>query len=90
MKQGCVLALTLFGIFFAVMLKHAFGPAAEDIYLRTKTDGKLFNLSRLRVKTEVQLRCLRHVLFADDAAVTTHSAEDLQQLMTRFSAKVSG
>ena len=26
-KQGCVLAPTLFGIFFAVVLKHAFGSA---------------------------------------------------------------
>ena len=84
-KQGCVLAPTLFGIFFAVMLKHAFGPAAEGIYLRTRTDGKLFNLSRLRAKTKVQLRCLRDFLFADDAAVTAHSAKDLQQFMTRFS-----
>ena len=67
------------------MLKHAFGPAAEGIYLRTRTDGKLFNLSRLRAKTKVQLRCLRDFLFADDAAVTAHSAEDLQQLITRFS-----
>ena len=41
-KQDCVLAPTLFGIFFAVMLKHAFGPAAKSIYLRTRTDGKLF------------------------------------------------
>ena len=82
-KQGCVLAPTLFGIFFAVMLKHAFGPAAEGIYLRTRADGKFFNLSRLRAKTKVQLRCLRDFLFADDAAVTAHSAEDLQQLMTQ-------
>ena len=82
-KQGCA-APTLFGIFFAVMLKHAFGSAAECIYLRTRADGKLFNLSRLRAKTKVQLRCLRDFLFADDAAVTAHSAEDLQQLMTRF------
>ena len=28
-KQGCVLAPTLFGVFSAVMLKHAFDPAAE-------------------------------------------------------------
>ena len=84
-KQTCVLALTLFGIFFAVMLKHAFGPAAEGIYLQTRTDGKLFNLSRLRAKTKVQLTCQRDFLFADDAAVTARSAKGLQQLMTRFS-----
>lgn len=35
-KQGCVLAPTLFGIFFAALLKHAFGSAAEGIYLQTK------------------------------------------------------
>ena len=84
-KQGCVLAPTLFGIFFAVMLKHAFGPAAEGIYLRTMTGGKLFNLSSLRAKNKVQLRCLCDFLSADDTAVTAHSAQHPQQLMTRFS-----
>ena len=84
-KQGCVLAPTLFGIFFAVMLKHAFGSATEGIYLRTRSDGKLFNLSRLRAKSKVQQICLRELLFADDAAVIAHSAEELQQLITRFS-----
>ena len=47
--------------------------------------GKLFSRSRLTAKTKVQLQCLLDFLFADDAAVTAHSAEDLQQLMTRFS-----
>ena len=84
-KQGCVLAPTFFVIVFVVMLKHAFGPAAEGIYLSTRTGGKLFDLSRLRAKTKVQLRYLRDFLFADDAAVTAHSAKALQQLMTRFS-----
>ena len=83
-KQGCVLAPTLFGIFFAVLLKHAFGAATEGIFLRTRSDGKLFNLSRLRAKTKVQMRLLRDFLFADDAAITTHTAEDLQQLLDRF------
>ena len=72
-KQDCVLAATLFGILIAVMLKHAFGHAAEGINLRTRTDGKLFNLCRLRAKTKVQLRYLRDYLFADDEAVTAHS-----------------
>ena len=30
-KQGCVLAPTLFGIFFATLLKHAFGESTEGI-----------------------------------------------------------
>lgn len=51
----------------------------------SKPDGKVFNLSTPRAKTEVQLKCLHDFLFADDTAETTHSAEDLQQLMTCFS-----
>ena len=35
-KQGCVLAPTLFGIFFALLLKHAFGTSKEGIYLHTR------------------------------------------------------
>ena len=58
-KQGCVLAPNIFGVFFAVMLKHAFGTATEGVYLWTRSDGKLFNLSRLRVKTKVQLKYMR-------------------------------
>ena len=50
-KQGCVLAPTLFGIFFATLLKHAFEKSTEGIYLRTRSDGNLFKLSRLRAKT---------------------------------------
>ena len=85
-KQGCVLAPTLFGTFFSVLLNHAFGTATEGIYLHTRSDGKLFNLARLRAKTKVQTKCLRDFLFADDAAVTTHSADDLQKLIDRFSS----
>ena len=33
LKQGCVLAPILFGIFFATLLKHAFGESTEGIYL---------------------------------------------------------
>ena len=84
-RQGCILTPTLLGIFFAVMLKYAFCHATERIYLPTRTDGKLFKRSRLTVKTKVQLKCMCDFLYANDAAVTAHSAEDLQQLMTRFS-----
>jgi hypothetical protein len=83
-KQGCVLAPTLFGIFFALLLKHAFGTATEGIY-RTRSDGKFFNLSRLRAKTKVREELIRDMLFADDAALATHTQEELQSLMNRFS-----
>ena len=82
-KQGCVLALTLFGIFFALLLRHAFGT--EGICLRTRSEGRLFNLGRLRAKTKVREALIRYMLFADDAAVATHTQQELQALMDHFS-----
>ena len=83
-KQGCVMAPTLFGIFFALMLKNAFGNATEGIHLHTRTDGKLFNLSRLNSQTKTQEKLIREMLYADDAAVVAHSQDELQALMDRF------
>ena len=84
-KQGCVLATTLFGIFFSFLLKHAFGTSTEGVYVHTRSDGKLYNIARLRAKTKVHETTIRDMLFADDAAVTAHTEYDLQQLMNRFS-----
>ena len=84
-KQGCVLAPTLFGIVFATLLKQAFGKPTESIHLRTRSDGNLFKLSRLRAKTRVHEKYVRDLLFADDAAITSHTQKDLQRLLGRFS-----
>ena len=43
-KQGCVLALTLFGIFFSMLLKHAFNFSKTGIKLHTRTGGHLSTL----------------------------------------------
>ena len=85
-KQGCVLAPTLFGIFFSVLLTSAFTANEEGVYLHTRSDGGLFKLSRLKAKTKRQTLLVRELLFADDAALVAHSAEQLQGFMNSLSA----
>ena len=81
-KQGCVLAPTLFGIYLAALLKFAFGEGeSEGIYVRTRTDGDLFNIQRLRAKSKTTVVLLRELLFADDSALVSHSNAGLQSLM---------
>ena len=84
-KQGCFIAPMLFGTFFGLMLKHAFDTTTEGIYLRTRSDGRLFNLARLRANTKVSEVLIRDMLFGDDAAVATPTQEELQSLMDCFS-----
>lgn len=84
MKHAFVLTLMEFGLFFAVLLKHAFGSVREEIYLHRRSDSRLFNLACLRTKTKVCKSIIRNMLFADDAEVGTHSQQDFQNVMYRF------
>ena len=77
---------TLFGIVFVILLKHAFRPSTEGMYLRTRSHGKFFSHARWKAKTKIHEKHLRNFFCADDAAVTTHSADKLQQLMNHFSS----
>ena len=84
-KQGCVLVPVLFGTFFGMLLKHVLDTTTEGIYFRTRSDDRLFNLARLRAKTKVRKDLIRDMLFADDAAVATHTQEELLSSMDCFS-----
>ena len=58
-------------------MKHAFGTATEGIYI-TRSDSKLEEfIFRLKAKTRVWEVCLSDFLSADDAAITTHTEEEL-------------
>ena len=84
-KQGCVLTPTLFSIFFSMVQKHALGNSTEGMYLHTRSDGRLFNLARVRPETKTRGDLIRDLLFPDDAAVTSNTEQDLQCLMDRIS-----
>ena len=84
-KQGCVLAPMLFGTFIGLLLKHILDTATEGIYLRTRSDGRLFNLAHLRANTKVCEVLTRDMLFVDDAAFATHTQEEFLALMDCFS-----
>ena len=60
-----------------MLLKHAFGDVKEGIFLRTRSDGRLFNLARLKAKTKVREAMIRDMLFADDAGIDTHTEKEL-------------
>ncbi|XP_044874489.1 uncharacterized protein LOC123371222, partial [Mauremys mutica] len=53
-KQGCVLAPTLFSMMFSAMLSDAFQNSSLGVSLRYRTDGKLFNLRRLQAVTKIK------------------------------------
>ena len=80
-----MLALPLFGIYFAVMLKHAFRTSTDEIYLHTRSDGERYSLSRLKAKTKIREVLIRDILFADAAALIAHKEEHPQNLMDCFS-----
>ena len=84
-KQGCVLAPTLFGIYFSVLLRVAFGDEDNDgIYIRTRFDGSLFNLARFRSRRRTTEGVCRDLLFADDAALVAHDEQSLQTMLDRL------
>ena len=78
-KQGCVLASTLFSMMFSAMLTDAFQDGDNGIPIKYRFDGKLFNLRRLQAKSKVQTEVLDEFLFADDMAKGAPTEEKIQK-----------
>ena len=57
-KQGYVLASTLFSMMFSAMLTDVFLDGDNGIPIRYRFDGNLFNLRRLQAKSNVQTEML--------------------------------
>lgn len=83
-KQGCVLAPTLFSLMFSAMMNDAFRNEKPGLDVRVRTDGGLFNLRRLKAKTKTKISRVCELLFADDCALNTTSPTDMQHSMDLF------
>ena len=83
-KQGCVLAATLFSLLFAEMLSSSLANTDAGITIRYRTDGRFFDLRRLKANTKVREALIRDFVFADDCALAAHSESELQCLATCF------
>ena len=69
-KQGCVLAPTLFSLMFSAMLTDAFRETSSGVPIKYKSDGTFFTLRRLQAVTNIKETVIRDLLFADDCAPT--------------------
>jgi len=84
-KQGDILAPTLFSIYFSALLSYAFSDCDSGVYIKFRTTRKLFNLRRFEAKTKVCDALVRELLYADDADFVAHSETEMQLMMDRFS-----
>ena len=84
-KQGCVLAPTLFSVFLSPMLDEAFRDMGGGIYIQSRQSADLFNVAHFKAKTKTTRILMRELLFADDSALVAQSAEEMQKIVDAFS-----
>ena len=79
-KQGCVMAPTLFSMMFSAMLIDAFQDVDAGFHIRYRFDGMLLNLRRLQTKSKVQTDVVDNLLYADDLSENAKSEEKCKGL----------
>ena len=83
-KQGCTLAPTLFTLLLTIVLTILHKQINEGVYIRSRSDGKLFNLARLRARTKARTELTTVLLYADDTALIAHDSTKMQQVINVF------
>ncbi|BHF73663.1 hypothetical protein SprV_0401674500 [Sparganum proliferum] len=85
-KQGCVLAPTLFSLMFSAMLIDAYRDERPGIRIAYRMVGHLLNQRRMYFQSRVSTTTVHELLFADDCVLNTTSEEEMQRSMDLFSA----
>lgn len=85
LKQGCVMAPTLFNLFFAAVMFEAFRELPENsgIGIRIGKDGNIWKARDLRTKKKAREAFIKELCYADDCALVAHTQEMLQLFMTQ-------
>ncbi|BHF60961.1 hypothetical protein SprV_0100393100 [Sparganum proliferum] len=85
-KQGCVLAPTLFSLMFSAMLMDAYRAESPGIRIAYRTDGHLLNQRRMHFQSRVSTTTVHELIVADDCVLNTTSEEEMQRSVDLFSA----
>nr|VZI08849.1 unnamed protein product [Spirometra erinaceieuropaei] len=85
-KQGCVLAPSLFRLMFTVMLMDAYRDECPGIRIACKTDGHLLSHRRMHFQSRVPTTTVHELPFADDCVLNATSEGDMQRSMDLFAA----
>ncbi|BHF65163.1 hypothetical protein SprV_0200817200 [Sparganum proliferum] len=78
-KQGCVLAPTLFSLMFSAMLMDAYRDEYPGIRIAYRTDSHLLNQRRMHVQSRVSTTTVHELLFADDCVPNATTEEDMHR-----------
>nr|VZI19445.1 unnamed protein product [Spirometra erinaceieuropaei] len=85
-KQGCVLASTLFSLMFSAMLMEAHHDERSGIRVAFRRGGHLLNKRRMHSQSCVSTTPVRALLFDDDYALNATSEEDMKKSMNLLAA----
>ncbi|BHF63282.1 hypothetical protein SprV_0200627400 [Sparganum proliferum] len=85
-KQGCVMAPTLFSLMLSAMLMDDYRDERPGIRIAYRKDGHLLNKRRMYFQSRVPTTTVHELLFADDCVLNTTPEEEMQRSMDLFSA----
>ncbi|XP_068237099.1 uncharacterized protein [Palaemon carinicauda] len=85
LKQGCVLALTLFSLYLAAILYEA--PHNNPVVaIKYRLDGGIFKLARLKFQRNTNIINVTELQYTDDNTAIADTQEELQELVDNFHA----
>ena len=67
-KQGCMLAPTLFSIHLTMVMNNAFDGYDKGVWIQARHGADLFNFNQFKSSTRTNKIIIRELMFADDTA----------------------